>query len=119
MGFGRREGDDGILLLNLYAYIYANPMALGTCSDPVGPDNDTHLRKTLTEQAQRGTPVVAGWGATAMPNPNRVAQVLGLSGRGLACLGSRRRALPGTRCASGVTSGSCHSAEISDEHPRR
>ena len=86
---------DGILLLNLYAYITANPMALWTCSDPVGPDNDTHLRKTLTEQAQRGTPVVAGWGATATPNPNRAARVLGLvrAWPGTAS-GSRGRASP-------------------------
>ncbi len=93
MGFAHREGCDGVLLLNLYAYRAADPRALRTCGDAVGPENDTHLRMTLTEQARRGTPVVAGWGATA--KPDRAAQVLGLvPGVAWRCLGITKAGAP-------------------------
>lgn len=92
-----REGFDGILLLNLYAYIDSNPRALEACSDPVGPENDAHLRRALTEQVQRGAPVVAGWGSRAERRQvaQRVGQVLNLvSGVDWQCLGYTQLGYP-------------------------
>lgn len=60
MGYAEREGGyDGNLLLNLYAYRAVDPAELWTSGDAVGPENDTTLRTTLTEQVRRGAPVVA------------------------------------------------------------
>jgi hypothetical protein len=97
MSFAARGNFEGILLLNLYAYITAYPAQLLVCGDPVGPQNDTHLRRTLTEQVQRGTPVVAGWGANAERNQvaQRVAQVLSLvPGVDWRCLGFTKNGHP-------------------------
>lgn len=93
MGFARREGNDGILVLNLYAYRATDPKALLSCTDAVGPENDGYLSMALTEQARRGTPVVAAWGANA--RPDRVGQVLSLvPGVDWRCLGTTKQGAP-------------------------
>lgn len=57
--FGRRHGYGEILIGNIFAYRSRNITALGTASDPVGPDNDTHLKRIMQE-ADR---CYAAWGA--------------------------------------------------------
>jgi hypothetical protein len=93
MGFARRDGYDGISVLNLYAYRATDPRSLLSCPDAVGPGNDVYLRLTLTEQARRGTPVVAAWGATA--ELDRVGQVLNLVPKvDWRCLGVTKQGAP-------------------------
>lgn len=63
--FAKREGYDGIVVVNLYALRSTDPAAILTSPDPVGPDNDLYITPLLTERVRRGLPVVAAWGSFA------------------------------------------------------
>ena len=69
VGFARRDGFGGMLILNLYAFRTPYPKVLKTALDPVGPENDRALSEAT------GT-VVAGWGSNA--DPARVVQAIAL-----------------------------------------
>lgn len=55
--FAAAHGFGGIVVANLFAFRATNPKALGGAVDPVGPDNDDHLRQ-LSHIV-----VCAAWGA--------------------------------------------------------
>lgn len=69
VGFAKREGYGGMVILNLYAFRTKSPKLMLAATDPVGPDNDRVLA------AASGT-VVAGWGTNA--DPARVTKALTL-----------------------------------------
>ena len=69
VGFAKREGFGGMIILNLYAFRTKDPKVTMAANDPVGPDNDRILA------CATGT-VVAGWGTNA--DPSRAAQVIAL-----------------------------------------
>ena len=65
MGYARREGLGGLLMLNLFALRSTDPKALLEHPDPVGA-NDGYLRDTLGNHL--GPPIVlAAWGAIKHP----------------------------------------------------
>lgn len=74
IGFANSWGYAGLLVANLYAYRSTSPANLWLQDDPVGPDNDRHLREMLGGELL----VVAAWGANA--RPDRVAQFWELAG---------------------------------------
>lgn len=76
--FARSWGMGGLLVVNLYAYRATNPTDLWTVSDPVGPDNDQHLRQAFASAEAKEAPVVAAWGVNA--KPERVADVAEFAG---------------------------------------
>jgi hypothetical protein len=76
IGFARSWGCQGLSVLNLYALRATDPAELWRASDPVGPDNDAYLADHFS--SAQTWPLVAAWGSAA--NPERVAQVLALSG---------------------------------------
>lgn len=93
MGFAKRDGYGGLVVLNLYAYRATNPKALLTCADAVGPGNDDMLRAHLRSSVGVGRPVVAAWGANA--RLDRWDQVLALaSGVDWRCLGTTKSGAP-------------------------
>ena len=60
MGFARLIGCQGIFMLNLFGYRSTDPKALTQVDDPVGPANDSAIRRFC------GRPfvwTVAAWGA--------------------------------------------------------
>lgn len=57
IGFARAWGYGSIRVYNLFALRATNPDALRTASDPIGPDNDMHLRSI-----ERTASKVAAWG---------------------------------------------------------
>lgn len=60
-GFGARNGWGRIIVGNLFAYRATDVRELVTADDPVGPDNDEHLRQII-----RAVPrVIFAWGPTA------------------------------------------------------
>ena len=65
VGFVKRDGYGGMVILNLYAFRTKDPKVMLAAADPVGPENDSVLASVT------GT-VVAGWGTNA--SPKRVAQ---------------------------------------------
>jgi hypothetical protein len=78
IGFARRFGAGGLTVVNLYAFRATYPHDLWRADDPVGPENDQHLREVVATTALAGMPVVAAWGVNA--KPDRVAEVLHLPG---------------------------------------
>lgn len=58
MNYARRWGYGSLLLGNLFAWRSRDPAVLAQLDDPVGPDNDRHLRRL---QARAGL-VVCAWG---------------------------------------------------------
>lgn len=97
VGFARRLGYVGILVVNLYAYRATDPRELAAARrrgvDVVGPENDDRLRRVLTVATSKGDGVVAAWGAHA--RDDRVRQVLTMPGsRALCTLGLTANGVP-------------------------
>jgi hypothetical protein len=59
LGFARAWGFGRLEVVNLFALRATDPRLLRSHPDPVGPDNDRHIREVAAATAQ----VVAAWGA--------------------------------------------------------
>jgi len=91
--FSVRFGFGGYLLGNVYAFRSTDPKGLWTVKDPVGPDNDEHLR-SIAEQTDG---MIVCWGTN--PKRDRVYDVTKimrelLVPRRLWCLRKTRGKLP-------------------------
>lgn len=86
MGFGR------MVVCNLFALRSTDPDRLREVDDPVGPDNDAHLRREASE-ADR---VVCAWGhhGAYMARGREVKEALTSSGNTLYCLGTTSAGQP-------------------------
>lgn len=60
-GFGDRYGWGRIIVGNLFAYRATDVRELGRVSDPIGPDNDVHLRWIIGEAKC----AIVAWGPLA------------------------------------------------------
>jgi len=58
-GFATGLGAESFAVANLFAFRAPEPAMLLYCSDPVGPENDSAIRRALGT----GGPVIVGWGA--------------------------------------------------------
>ena len=87
IGFARREGCGGLLMLNLFAFRATDPAQLHCVADPVGPENDV----TLVNMA-RGR-VVTAWGAHPAAF-SRAAAIRSLVSAPLLCLGTTKDGSP-------------------------
>lgn len=56
--FANRWGYGWLVVCNLFAYRATDPDELSKVDDPVGPENDEHIRR----EAQAADLVVVGWG---------------------------------------------------------
>lgn len=86
IGFARREGCGRLDVVNLYAFRSTAPSSLRSVDDPIGPDNDQHIRAALAEAEL----VVCAWGAHGQVVHGRRAAVVELirkAGREPLCLG--------------------------------
>lgn len=61
VGFAKTHHHGGIIIVNLFAWRATNPKELPTVADPVGPDNDGHIRWAVNGPIL--ATVVAAWGA--------------------------------------------------------
>lgn len=86
MGFARREGAGGIVVVNQFAFRATDPDALRTAADPHGPENDAALAEAAREAAAAGMPIVCAWG-THGGRSNRHITIIQASGVRLVCLG--------------------------------
>lgn len=90
-GFAKAWGTQGIVVANLYALRATNPDALWQHEDPVGPDNDDHLRQLATEHGD----IICAWGAGAKrERVEPVARMLINAGARLWCLGTTGTGAP-------------------------
>lgn len=90
--FSRRWGCGRFIGLNAYALRSTDPGKLAQHSDPVGPDNDRHIREVATEVDL----VVIAWGAHRMMH-DRAPQILTLladAGVELRCLALTKHGYP-------------------------
>lgn len=72
VGFAKREGCGGLIMVNLYAYRATRPADLFRAKDPLGDGNDSTLRHVCVGG---GRIVVAAWGVRGAPQ-NRGSDVL-------------------------------------------
>lgn len=59
IGFAKRWGYGGLIMTNAFAFRATAPREMRAAPDPLGPDNDLHLRAVAAEAPL----VVAAWGA--------------------------------------------------------
>jgi len=92
VGFAKREGCGGIVVVNLFALRSTDPAGLLAAADPVGPDNDRHIR----EAAEQCHPVIAAWGAHGDHDLRNlhVRDMLGEISVGVMCLGTTKGGHP-------------------------
>ncbi len=94
LGFTKREGLDGMLIVNLFGLRSTDPRRLLEDPDPVGRLNDEFIERALWESEF----VVLGWGANeAVRRTNRDLAVLALvrrSGKNVKCLGTTKDSSP-------------------------
>lgn len=88
IGFARRWGFGKLEIANLFAWRSTDPQRLGSVSDPVGPENDSHLKRLATVSLR----VVAAWGVRGGLH-NRDRDVLQLLSD-CSCLGTSKQGFP-------------------------
>lgn len=64
VGFAKAWGFSALHVVNLFAFRATKPVRLKYADDPIGPENDEHLRRAM----DIGTPVVAAWGEKVNAN---------------------------------------------------
>ncbi len=97
--FAKASRHAGIRVVNLFAFRATSPGTLALVPDPVGPENDTHLKAAAVYD---GGAIVCAWGAggaAAGMLASRAKEVenmlLGLPGvRALYCLGTTKHGQP-------------------------
>lgn len=58
----RREGYGAVIILNLFAYRATEPADMKATDDPIGPDNDEWILKTLRRVKRDGGALICAWG---------------------------------------------------------
>ena len=96
MGFARRLGWSRIIKINKFAYRATDVRKLASAVDPVGPENDAHLRQAMID----ADIVVACWGPLAKLPPrlrSRWRGVVAIAndvGKPLHCFGTAKDGQP-------------------------
>jgi hypothetical protein len=85
IGFAKAHQYGGIIVVNLFAWRATDPKELPKVADPIGPENDEHIRWAVTAP-MLGT-VVAGWGGEkfAAKRATAVTALIRMTGRTLHC----------------------------------
>ena len=79
MGFARRWGCCEMAVVNLFGRRAADPLDLWRCEgDPVGPENDRHVRQAAALAAASGGRIVCAWGAWGWDQRRRAEAVLAI-----------------------------------------
>lgn len=89
IAYARQWGYSALVMANLFAHRATVPQTLLCVSDPIGPENDAHL-KTLAERAEL---TVAAWGGHCS-TPARAQKVQPLLSGRTVCLGLTKSGAP-------------------------
>jgi hypothetical protein len=88
--FTKRMGYFRFEVVNLFALRSTDPRGMLACTDPVGPDNDQIVAKSIAAASI----VVVGWGAFPLAK-ERAKQLVELAkGKSLYCLGTTKAGWP-------------------------
>lgn len=94
IGFARREGRNGIIVVNVFALRATDPKEIQACrdrgGDPVGLENYSFL----SEVAKKYKEVVLAWGAHKAKEASRAAEIFYNYGAKTMCLGKTKHDLP-------------------------
>ena len=66
ISFAKREGAGAISVVNLFAFRATKPADMMQADDPIGPENNDHLREWVGHEFGFAKVVVAAWGANKM-----------------------------------------------------
>lgn len=99
MGFSHAWGYGGLEVVNLYGWRATDPRKLASVVDPVGPQNDQHIRAALDRSGERLAMVAWGAGAKVPKHAleARALDVLGIMQRWTVepkCLGLTKAGAP-------------------------
>lgn len=89
IGFARSFGCERLDVVNLFAWRATDPSELRRVRDPIGPENDAHIR----EAGEQADLIVCAWGANDFVLP-RLRGVLDILPRPLHCLGVTKYCAP-------------------------
>lgn len=92
MGFARRDGYGGIIVVNLFSFRSPSPAAMKEIEDPIGPDNELWLQRAFTYALYAKADAVAAWGVDGRHRDRdyevvKMAESIGLE---LKCLGKTK-----------------------------
>jgi hypothetical protein len=92
IGFARTWGYGALSVINLFAYRATHPSDLFSASDPVGPDNEHHLRHTV----QHTERLIIAWGNRGVwgGQDQVFLRMLVALGRSPDCLGVTKQGQP-------------------------
>lgn len=90
VGFARRWGFGAVEVVNLFGYRTGDALALARAEDPIGPENDRHLRRAV----RAADVVVCAWGASPLAARRAAAVAAVFAGRSLRCLGRTASGAP-------------------------
>ena len=92
INFAKRDGYDGLLIVNLFALRSTDPNQLQRHTDAIGPRNDDHILRA----ARNTDRIVAAWGAHkfAEDRARQVVQKLSDIGVRLECWGTTKDGHP-------------------------
>lgn len=93
IGFAKREGAGGIVVVNQFAFRSTSPDVLGATEDPFGPANDDALLEVAYEASALDMPIVCAWGAHGGKS-NRHITLLQRGDARLVCLGKTKDGHP-------------------------
>lgn len=93
IGRAIRMGYGSIVVLNLFAYRATVPYEMMLAADPVGPENDVHLRRLLMGKPSM---VIAAWGVGGnyLGRARKVAETCSAYDVALHCLGTTKDGHP-------------------------
>lgn len=95
MSFARRESAGGIMVVNLYGLRATDPKHLKSASNPIGPENDSHIRELANGGFHTFNVIVCAWGANASPSRSvNVMAMLRSAGASTVCLGKTKSGEP-------------------------
>ena len=91
ISFTKALGGTSLTVVNLFAFRSSSPEALKLAPDPVGPDNDNHIREQI-ERHSLGI-IIAAWGAHKF-TLSREFQVYNYGHPKWSCLGKTKGGSP-------------------------
>lgn len=96
MGFARRDGYGGIIVVNLFAYRSPSPEVMKAAVDPEGPLNTRILQHIFEYAVTSKAPVIAGWGVHGdfKDQDYGVVQQAEITGVEFSCLGKSKGGHP-------------------------
>lgn len=96
IGFAKREGAGGLLVVNLFAHRATDPKNLPDHITAFGPDNYAALVSAGKLAASTARPIIAGWGAHQSADAGSAAAIraFGEAGASLVALGLTKAHAP-------------------------